>query len=314
MNKIEKNVELAPYTTYKVGGPAKHFINLQTKQDLLLIFDWLKEHKEKVYILGGGSNVVISDKGINGLVVRMDNKKIELKDNILFCESGVSLKDAFIKTQAHNLSGLAWSFGIPQATIGGAIRGNAGAFGQNMKDIVEEVEAFDLKSGKFVIFKNKDCKFKYRESLFKKDKRYLVWSAKLKMIPSTKEEIEELASKSLDYRRNHHPRLPSAGSVFKNLERNYLRKVNKQLTEDLIKQGIIKYDRVGSGYFIDLIGLKGKAIGGAKISLEHANFVVNTGHAKASEIRELIQFIKKQIKTKFNIDLEEEVQYLGFDD
>jgi len=312
MSNVEKNVILAPYTTYKVGGSAKYFISIKSKQDLLLVYDWLSENDEDFFILGGGSNVLVSDAGVDGLVIRMENTKVEIEDDLMSCQAGLSLADAFRKAKVKNLSGLAWSFGIPQATIGGAVRGNAGAFGESMADIVAEVEVFNLKNGQFKIFTNKDCRFDYRESIFKKDKKYLIWSVKLKMKRVPAADLEIASSQSLQYRTEHHPKLPSAGSVFKNLEVDYIKKVNYNLAEKLRQDGVIKHDRLGSGYFIDLLGLKGKTIGGAKISLEHANFIVNTGKAKASDIQELIAFVKKQILLQFKLELEEEIQYLGF--
>lgn len=314
MEEIQKDVNLAKYTTYGIGGNAKFFAEPSTEAELMSAFIFAEENKEKIYLLGGGSNVLINDKGVNGLVIRILNDSIEVKSNRLLCGAGATLLSASSQASRSGLLGLGWSLGIPRATIGGAVRGNAGAFGSNMEDIVETVEVFDTQDKKFKIFSNNDCKFGYRESIFKKEDRYIIWEVTFKMKNGTDEEVKEESQKSLSYRNEHHPKLPSAGSIFKNISVEYIKEANPQLFDNLNRDGIIKYDKVGVGYFIELPGLKGKSIGGAKVSLEHANFIVNTGKATAQDVIDLIKLIKKQVKNMLKLDLEEEVQYLGFDE
>ena len=257
--KFRENVKLAEYTTFRIGGPAKYFCAAKNKKDLIEAVFFAKKIKLPFFILGNGSNLLVSDKGYEGLVIK----------------TGRPLSLYISK-------GLEWAAGIP-GTIEGAVRGNAGAFGGEMKDSVKEVETFDAKSQKVKIFQNKDCQFSYRSSIFKKNSNLIILSVKIKSKKSNPQKIKEY----LKYRSIHHPKQPSAGSVFKNLKNIRAR--------DLIEEA----------------GLKGRTIGGAQISEQHANFIINLGGAKAKDVLGLIDLAKKEVKNKFGIKLEEEIKLLG---
>lgn len=277
--RFKKNVLLKNYTTFKIGGAAKYFYTAKTKTELIEAIKKAKKIKLPFFILGGGSNLLVSDKGFNGLVIKF----------------GQSLSSYVSK-------GLEWAVGIP-GTIQGGVYGNAGAFGKSMKDVVESIEVFDTKTEKIKIFKNKDCRFSYRNSIFRKKKNLIVLSVKIKNRASEGSEDEEedkvlFASKKsntkkikqyLDYKKQTQPlNFPSAGSIFKN------------------PKGFL------AGEIIERCGLKGKKIGKVKISEKHANFIVNLGNGKAKDVRKLINLVKKKVKNKFKINLKEEIQYLGF--
>ncbi|PIR13419.1 UDP-N-acetylenolpyruvoylglucosamine reductase [Candidatus Falkowbacteria bacterium CG11_big_fil_rev_8_21_14_0_20_39_10] len=311
--KIKQNIPLAPLTTFKIGGPAKFFIEIKSKEDLAEAYEWAKKEKQAVFILGGGSNLLINDQGVDGLVIKMKNDEIKVQGGRLNCGAGAILSEAVRLSISHNLSGLEWAQGIPQATIGGTIRGNAGAFGEETKDIVETVEVFNIKRKNFKIFSNKDCKFEYRGSVFKKDNNLLVWNAILRLHQAKLKEIDKKSDVCMTRRNQVQPKLPSAGCVFKNLLIEDLRQASQYVAERAEEEGVVKGGKIGVGWLIDLAGLKGKNIGGAKVSLEHANYIVNTGKATAEDVIMLISYIKQQIRTKFKVQLQEEVQYLGFD-
>jgi len=312
MEKIQKNIPLAQFTTFRIGGPAKFFIEIEEKEDLLEAVKWAKENKEEIFILGGGSNILINDKGVDGLVLRIVNDGITVHGDRIECGAGAVLARAVRLAVGENLSGLEWAAGIPRATIGGAARGNAGAFGFSMSEIAETIEVFNIKKQKFELFSNKDCRFIYRGSIFKEDNNYLVWKIILKLQKGDKRQIEKDVAKFLEFRQGKQPKLPSAGSVFKNLSFKDLQENNSNLADLAIKSGAVKDDRIGAGWIIELAGLKGKKIGGAKVSLEHANFIVNTSRATAEDIIMLISYIKQQVRDRFKVQLQEEVQYLGF--
>ncbi len=312
--KIQNNIPLAPLTTFKIGGPAKYFVEIETKEELAAAFDWARENKEPVFILAGGSNVLINDKGADGLVLRICNSGIKVTGQRLDCGAGANLMAAARTAISENLTGLEWAIGIP-GTVGGAVRGNAGAHGKSMSGAVETVTVFDTKKKKFFIFSNKDCRFDYKESVFKGDnggQSRLIWQVIIKLEKGDAVSIKELSDKYLKYRRQTQPKLPSAGCVFKNLAIADLRGCNENLANEALAAGAVKDGKVGAGWLIDKLELKGKAIGGAKISLEHANFIVNTGKAAAEDVAMLISFIKQQVRDKYNIQLREEVQYMGF--
>ena len=309
-DKIKKDIPLAPLTTFKIGGPAKFFIEVKTKEELTEALEWAKKNDEKIYFLGGGSNLLISDDGLPGLVIKFVNREAVNLSPRFHCGAGASLAYVISLTRGVGLSGLEWGFGIPMATIGGSIRGNAGAFGLNTGDVVETVEAYNIKKNRFETFSHKDCEFGYRSSIFKTNPDLIVWEATLKLRPAPAEEINAMVDNNLKKRDSGQPRLPSAGSVFKNLFFDDILRINPSLAEFLQEQGAVKGGKVGAGFLIDQRGLKGKTIGGAKISLEHANFIVNTGRATSKDVLELIKLVKEEIKFRFKIDLEEEIVVL----
>jgi UDP-N-acetylmuramate dehydrogenase len=299
-------------TTYKVGGPAEFFLEAKDKIDLREAFEWAKENQKEIFVLGGGSNLLISDEGIKGLVIKINNNQIVVRGERLDCGAGANLNRAMLLASGSGLSGLEWAAGIPGATIGGVIRGNAGAFGQGTADILENVEIFNLNKGVFEILSNKDCDFAYRSSAFAKSKFYIIWQAILKLKKEKPEIIKERIAKNLEYRRVKQPNLPSAGSIFKNIIFSSLVEKNPELAIKAKSVGLGMDGQVASGWIIDQAGLKGKRIGQAKVSLEHANFIVNTGNASAEDIWKLINFVKNSIKINFNLELETEIQCLGF--
>jgi len=309
--KIQKNVKLAPYTTFKIGGPAKFFVEIKFAEDLKEALAWAKKNEVKIFSLGGGSNLLISDKGFDGLVMNFANKGITNLNPRFHCGAGASLSGAVNLSRSSNLSGLEWAIGIPKATIGGSIRGNAGAFGQNIGEIVETVEAFNIKKNRFEFFSRNDCQFGYRTSKFKTDPNFLIWGATFKMRPDSREEINKRIEENMRSRDDRQPKLPSAGSVFKNLFLDDIRQINEKIALHIVEEKKSKGGKVGAGFVIEFCGLKGKKVGGAKISLEHANFIVNTGRATAKDVLDLIEKIKKEVKKMYGIELEEEVQILS---
>lgn len=259
--EVKTNVSLKNYTTFKIGGPAKYFFTAKTKEELIKAIKAAKKLNLPFFVLGGGSNVLFSDKGFNGLVIKF----------------GQPLSSYISK-------GLEWAAGIP-GTIQGAVCGNAGAFKKSMKDIVKEVEVFDAENEKIKNFKNKDCHFSYRNSIFRKKKKLIILSVKIKTRKSNAKRIKQY----LDYRKRTQPlNFPSAGSIFKN------------------PKGF------SAAELIEKCGLKGKKIGRVKISEKQANFIVNLGNGKAGDVKKLIKLIKKKTKDKFGIKLEEEIEFLGF--
>jgi UDP-N-acetylmuramate dehydrogenase len=309
---IRENVPLGPLTTFRIGGPARYFCEPAGKDELVAALKWAEEKGESVHIFGGGSNLLVNDKGVDGLVVKPGADKLNVRGVRLDCSATATLNRAAQTAKGHGLSGLEWSVGIPNATIGGSIRGNAEAFGTAMADLVETVEAYSLAKKRFFMFSNKDCDFTYRSSIFKKTGNLLIWQAVLKLSPAAAAAIDGLTAQSLKFRTSRYPRLPSAGSIFKNLVYADVVRQNPRLAAELKKSGKLKRGFLSAGWLIEEAGLKGKTIGGAKISLEHANHIVNTGKAAAEDVVILISYIKQQIRQKFGLQLTEEIVYFGF--
>jgi len=306
--EFQRDVSLKNHTTFKIGGRAKYFFTARTKKDLIKAVKAAKKLKLPFFVLGGGSNLLVSDEEFKGLVVKIQNTKYKILNTKIMAEVGVTLGQLVRASGKAGLTGLEWASGIP-GTVGGAVFGNAGAFQKSMKDVVETVETFNLNNKKIKILKNRDCKFGYKKSIFKKDKNLVILSCTLQLKRGNKKEIKEKVKYFLDYREKNHPLdFCSAGSVFKNCK---LRVMNQKLFNKLPKlkqfqeKGIIP-----AGYLIEKCGLKGKRIGQAKISEKHANFIVNLGNARAKDVKKLINLIKKEVKKKFKINLEEEIQFL----
>jgi UDP-N-acetylmuramate dehydrogenase len=304
---IKKNVSLAHYTTFKIGGPADYFLIVKKKKDLIKAITIAKKLKLPVFVLGGGSNLLISDEGFSGLVIKIQFTKyfLDLKHTIA-SDAGVIMNDLVSYSIKKGLAGLEWAGGLP-GTFGGAIRGNAGAFGGEIKDSVLQVEALDnnLKLRKLSY---KQCQFSYRSSIFK-EKNWPVIFAKLQFKKGAKKDLQSIAKSHIEYRKEKHPlEYPNAGSVFKNVDFKKISPKIKKLFLDKVKKD--PFPIVPSAWFIIGAGLVGKKIGQAQISKKHSNYIVNLGGAKAKDVLRLIEFVKKVVKKKYGIVLEQEIQYL----
>lgn len=310
-SKIKKDVILAPLTSFKIGGAAEYYVEINKQEELKEAIIWAQAEKQKYTILAGGSNVLISDQGIKGLVIKLFNNTCAVKGQRLVCGAGATLANSVSQATSRNLSGLEWAAGIP-GSVGGAIRGNAGAFGQEMANIIENVEVFNIKKTRIELFSKNDCKFGYRSSIFKEDNDLILWQAIFKLKPSQAKEIKNMINENISYREQTQPRLPSAGCVFKNLKISDIEENNRQLAKMAEHEQVIKKEKIGAGWLIAKAGLKGKTIGGAKVSLEHANFIVNTKNATADDVIMLISYIKQQVRDKYSIQLQEEIEYFGF--
>jgi UDP-N-acetylmuramate dehydrogenase len=308
--EIQHNVSLKNYTTYKIGGPAKYFFDAKNKEDLLKAIGVAKKVRLPIFILGGGSNLLVADKGFKGLVIKIDIPNIDFKGNKVFVGAGANLTKLAYDSANNGLSGSEWGAGIP-GTVGGAIHGNAHAFGTKISDNVETVETIDIKTLKIINFTKEQCKFSLKNSIFKKNKNLIIISAVLKFKKENPEKVKDCIKRFLQHRRDRHPMdFPSAGSTFVNPE---IKIKNKKLLEKFPE--LIEYNKKGfvpSGYLIEKSGLVGKTIGNAQISEKHCNFIINLGGAKAKDVVLLMKLAKQKVKNVFGINLESEIQLIGF--
>ncbi len=310
---LKENVSLKKYTTFQIGGAARYFWEAKSVDDLKSAIEWAQNKGLPFFVLAGGSNLLAADQGFDGLAIKTKNEKRKTKNEnaksrIIHCEAGVKLSDLVKLSLDEGLSGLEWAAGIPQATVGGAIWGNAGAFGKNIADIVGEVEALQVQSSKCKVksYKNEDCKFSYKDSVFKRDRNLIILAADLILDKKDKSVVNQEIKRVLQYRKDHHPSQPSAGSVFKNIKDE---KIILSRPEFAIFQ---EKKEIPAAWLIEQAGLKGKTIGHAQISAKHSNFIVNLGQATASDVKQLISSAKQAVWDKFAIAIEEEIQYLGF--
>ena len=323
MIKIKKNISLSKYTSFKIGGPAKYFCVVENNEEIKEALEFAGKNKLKVFVLGGGSNLLISDEGFDGMVIRIMNYELRIKDNNIICGAGLSLMKLVSESVKNNLTGLEWAAGIP-GTVGGAIVNNAGAFGKCMGDVVESVKILEYKTPPFAKgaggissldvkkLNNKQCNFSYRSSLFKEEKKYIILSVVLKLEKGNQNKSKKIITEILKSRREKQPlEYPSAGSVFKNLvvANEHFKKLKKEFPE---LNKIAKNNTIPAGWLIEQIeGLKGKKIGGAMVSEKHCNFIVNFNNAKAEDVVILISLIKQKVRNKFGIQLREEIEYVS---
>lgn len=311
MIEIQENIPLAQYTTFKVGGLAKFFVVAKNENEIIEALKYAQEKSLEVFVLGGGSNVVISDNGFNGLVVKLENKSVKIEDNILECEAGAVLFEAVKAVAEESLHGFEWAAGIP-GTFGGAVRGNAGAFWGDMSSNIESVRALNLDDENLEIkeFSKEESGFGYRSSLFKKEKGFLIVSAKMKFEKGDRDKSLAEMRDIVEKRVTKQPQdFPSAGSFFQNpIVGN--KEIISRFEKDIGSES--RGGKVAAGWLIDQVGLRGKKIGGAMVSEKHANFLVNAGDAKADDIMMLVSYVKQQVRDKMGVQLVEEVQYVGF--
>ncbi|OGI21557.1 MAG: UDP-N-acetylenolpyruvoylglucosamine reductase [Candidatus Moranbacteria bacterium RIFCSPHIGHO2_01_FULL_55_24] len=310
MQKIQENVPLAPLTTFKVGGTARYYVQVTDTTSLMKAREFAEKNKLKEYIFGGGSNILFSDKGFSGIIIHMVGGGKEAENDRIYAGAGVPLGDVVSLAQERGLSGIERLAGVP-GSFGGAVRGNAGAFGTEIGNIVEKVKAIDLKSGILREFSQSDCEFGYRTSIFKKYPHLLVLSADLRLKKGADPDaLLATMRETLAKREAKHPQdIPSAGSFFVNPI-----VTDKSLHEIFERDSGMpsKNGRLPAGWLIDRVGLRGKQIGGAKISNQHPNYLINTGNATAEDIITLASIAKTRVRNEFSIQLKEEVQYVGF--
>lgn len=283
------NEPMSKHTTFRTGGNADFYVVPQSSEEIKNLIAFANNNNIDYITFGNGSNCVVTDKGIRGLVISIKGlDKIELiDDETLYVGSGYSTIKASIFARDHGLSGFEFACGIP-GTVGGGIFMNAGAYGGEFKDIIQEVEFFIPEENKIRVFTNEECKFEYRHSAFHSFKNPVILSCKIKL---TKGNIEDIANKmkeNMEARSAKQPiNLPSAGSTFKR------------------EEGIIV------AKLIDEAGLKGYRIGGAEVSTLHAGFIVNVDNATSTDILNLIEYVKSVILEKYGVTLHEEVKIIG---
>lgn len=280
-NNLEyiEQANLKRYNTYRLETICKYLIFPKTKEELRDLLKHLTKINEKYLILGNGSNVIFKNDYFDGVIIILSKlNKLNIKDNIIEVSAGYSLQKLSLEVCNLGLTGLEFACGIP-GHIGASIAMNAGAYNSSLSEVVEEVEVIN-ENFELVTMKNEELDFSYRDSIFKKNKNYIIVSTKLKVEQGNKEEILEKITKRRMKRLETQPlEMPSAGSVFRNPENFH------------------------AGALIEQANLKGYSIGGAKVSEKHANFIVNNGGAKGIDIVKLIEKVQKDVKDKFNIDL-----------
>ncbi|WP_288981006.1 UDP-N-acetylmuramate dehydrogenase [uncultured Parvimonas sp.] len=278
---------LKNHTTFGIGGSCIALIEPREVEDIIEAIKICRENNIKFFVIGNGSNLLVSDEGYNGVIIKLKKEfsTIKVEGEYVIAKSGAKLSEVFDVILENSLAGFEFASGIP-GTIGGAIYMNAGAYGGEMKDIVETVEVLDMDTFEVKELKNEELEFSYRNSIIQ-NKNYIVLAIKLKLQKGNKEEIKAIYEDLREKRNSKQPlNFGSAGSTFKRPEGHFASK----LIEDS--------------------GLKGYHINDAWVSEKHSGFVVNKGNASCKEILELIDHVKNVVFEKFGVKLEMEVKIL----
>lgn len=284
-NRVLKNEPMSKHTSLKIGGLADIFVNVNNIEELKYILDLAKNNKTGITVIGNGTNLLVKDKGIRGITIKLDLKYIKIEDEEVEVGAGVPLPLLAKTAYENSLSGLEFASGIP-GTVGGAVKMNAGAYGGEFKDIVIETTYLDNKLNIKTIT-NSEHKFNYRYSIFDETNDIII-STKLKLNKELQKNIKnKMEENSLKRREKQPVDFPNAGSTFK--------RKNEYIPAQLI----------------DKCGLKGYNIGDAYVSEKHAGFIINKGKATAKDVLQLIEHITKTVKENFNVDLELEIKVIG---
>ncbi|MBI1855628.1 MAG: UDP-N-acetylmuramate dehydrogenase [Chloroflexi bacterium] len=287
-DKVKENVSLAPYTSARIGGPADYLVTASTADELAEIVSMLWDKGLNYFMLGSGSNILISDKGIRGITVLNRARAVRFENGSqpkVWAESGVIFSNLANRCASKGLSGLEWAATVP-GTIGGAVYGNAGAFGGDVSGNLIQAEIL-TEAGR-AQWPVEKMEYGYRTSVLKHSQtKAVVLSAELSLKIATKEEVAVKIEQFSERRKSTQPPGASMGSMFKNPTDDY------------------------AGRLIEAAGLKGTRIGNAEISPAHGNFFVNHGQTKASDIRALIELAQKTVADKLGVKLELEIELIG---
>ncbi len=288
VGKVKENEPLANHTTIKIGGPADLFIEPDSIENLKTTMELITKNQVGWRAIGRGSNLLVSDNGIEGVVIKLGNglDQFDVKGSVLTVGAGYPLVSLAMKISRQGLSGLEFASGIP-GSVGGAVYMNAGAHGSDISNILTEAHIL-FEDGTVEWLSNAEMEFSYRTSVLQKKRPGIVLEARFQLIEGEKEKIVEVMQKNKDYRKETQPwNFPCAGSIFRNPLPNY------------------------AGRLVEEAGLKGYQIGGAQISDMHGNFIINAGNATAKDVLELIEHVKKTIFELYQVKMETEVEIIG---
>ncbi len=311
--QVKTNEPLAKHTTFKIGGPAEYLVVVEDTEKLVALLQFVDGAGIPYFILGGGSNMLAGDEGFRGVVIKVKTQKTEVLPDGLLVDAGCITVAVAQLSMQHNFTGFEWGVGVP-GTIGGAVRGNAGAMGGEMKDSVVSVTVY--RDGEVVELSATDCGFGYRDSVFKHGGG-VVLRVRLRLLPVDTKEGAKKALEYLQYRNKTQPQgYASTGCVFKNYEikPNECAREAALLAaypEDHAKiEQFFATKKIPAGWLVEKAGQKGARIGNAMVSERHGNFVVNTGGATATEVLALVEQVKNAVHETTGFTIEEEMQVI----
>ncbi len=303
---LSEQTPLNRYTRFGIGGPAEVFAETGSEQSFIEALKTARESGVGYAVIGDGTNLIVSDAGFAGLVLRFTASAISSHGGTMHVEAGAELQSLVDYSIDHGLKGIETMTGIP-GSVGAAVYGNAGAYGHSINERIRQVRFFDGSVIRAV--DNAACEFRYRESVFKRHKDWIIFSTELAMDVAPAQELRRTADDIMKIRlEKYPPTMKCAGSIFKNLIFAELpESVQRQVPERVIREG-----KVPSAYFLEEVGAKGLKNGDIRVADYHANLIYNAGRGTARQLCEVIAGLKSRVRERFGLTLEEEVQYVGF--
>lgn len=303
---VSEGALLSEHTRFGLGGPASVLVEAESEQSFAAAWLEAQASGAAFTVIGSGTNLIVSDEGFDGIVLRLTARAIDRDESTVRAEAGAELQSLVDYCIGHGLRGLETMTGIP-GSVGAAIYGNAGAYGHSIDERVHCVRFLD---GELVrSIGPAECEFRYRESTFKRHKQWIVLGVELALTPADSSELRKTADEIFNIRlAKYPPTMKCAGSIFKNLILAELpESVRRQIPERVVREG-----KAPSAYFLEQVGAKGMRNGGIHVADYHANLIYNTGDGTARQLCALIGELKSRVRKQFGLELEEEVQYIGF--
>ena len=302
---ISAGTPLSRYTRFGIGGPADLYAETGNVESFVAALAAARESRLPVMVIGGGTNLIVSDRGFRGIVLRYRADRLMAANGFVEAEAGASLQEVVDFSIERGLRGLETLAGIP-GSLGAAVYGNAGAYGHSISERVVNVRFYDGRSIR--VFSNEECEFHYRESIFKRYKEWIIFSTRLRLDPADADELRRIAGDIVRVRNEKFPvTMKCAGSIFKNLlMRELPPEVAVQVPATAVREG-----KVPAAWFLEQVGAKGLQRGEIHVASYHANLIYNSGGGTAADLCSLIDELKARVRARFGIELEEEVQYVG---
>lgn len=312
LQTMKEHVPLAPLTTFRIGGAARYFYAAKRPDDVAAAYRWAATEGLPVFLLGEGSNVLVADEGFSGLVLKNEDVTFQLAGTTIHCGAGVHLGYLVEQCAEQSLQGAQYLVGIP-GTVGGAVRGNAGAWGHAIAELITSVDIFDGVRQRTL--SPAQCKFSYRDSMIKRQ-GHSVLTTHLQLAKGIQTELYAAMREYMTQRAARHPIEPSAGSVFKNIIVQNItdpERVQRALDLTAVEYSeLTNHGKLAVGAIIDRLDLRGTTIGGAKISSRHGNIIINTGGATAHDVVALMSLMQQRVRDRLGIQLQAEIELVGF--
>lgn len=305
--EVSRLEPLARHTRFGIGGPAEVFAEADRAASFVGALELARSSGWPYLVIGGGTNLIVSDDGFPGVVLRFTGKRMAADGATVTAQAGATLQDLVDLSIGRGLKGLETLAGIP-GWVGGAVYGNAGAYGHSISERLIRARIHDGAAVRDI--DNPACDFRYRESVFKRNKAWIVLEVEMALTPAPREELRASAGRIVTARNEKFPpEMKCAGSIFKNLLLAELPGgVAARVPQEVVREG-----KIPAAWFLEQSGAKGQARGGVRVASYHANLIYNDGSGTARELRELIGDLKARVLARFGLELEEEVQYVGFD-